>query len=822
MKKEVRDEIRIYEQAIALERLFSRRIRKVLKAVLYVTTIASFSASMLFVVEERLSFGAFSSHVLFTGSGGYFFGMFLLSFSFLFILSMLSFFYNSRYYRGIESITHEGFFAREHGLTYEVAEVLGRGHPDLTTALFTSKYGLEMLYRCNIEKKAIQKFLNEKKEILPTDHIIVPEKGYLTLEHLAEYIYKNDNEFADFLFNVGITEPVFNGAVMWTMQTNHHVKHDTRWWSRDNLGKVPTIGKDFSYGGAYMLDRFSRDIKTTAVFSVLSSDLAYADEKVEQIESILSRAKDANVILVGEQGVGKMDIVMRLYEKMQAGDAPPALVDKRIVVLDTDGFVAQHDSKEALEEGLVKMMDQATKAGRMIIAIDNFPNFLQSASAVGVSVSALMDLYLASSELQFIATSDPIQYHSVIESKPTLVGRFERVQIESPDLSSSIRVLQNIATGYERKHHILFTYPSIEAIAETADRYITDGVMPDKAVELLTEIAPVAAQQGLNKVTKEYVFHYVSSKTGIPTGPVGKEERDKLLHLERVLHERVIGQENAIKAISGVMRRARAGVQDQDRPLGSFLFLGSTGVGKTETAKALAYVFFGGEDHMSRIDMSEYSGEDGLERLIGDGKEKVGSLPVLLKEKPYGVLLLDEFEKASEKVHDLFLQVIDEGYFTDARGSKVNARNNIIIATSNAGASMIWELAKERKNLNEAKDKIIDYIISEKIYKPELINRFDGAIIFEPLNLDEQEKIARLMLEDLRGRIKKKGYNLVVDDVLVSLLVKKGYDPEFGARPMRRVLQDYIEEKIASKIIEGGLKQGDKIWFYEEDFQNKK
>lgn len=820
MQKELEREVRLYEQAILLERLFPRSARKVIKAFLYVATIATFIASALFVIESRLSVGYYDlKTVLFYGNGTFFFGLFLLSFSFLFILSMLSFFYNARYYRGIESITHEGYHTKDHGVTYEVAEVLGRGHADLTTALFTSRYGLEMLDRCNIERNKLNTFLNNRKEIFSADFITLPEKGFITLEHLAGYVYKNDKAFADFLFDEGITETVFNGAVTWTIQTNHHVKHDTRWWSKDNLGKVPTFGKEFSYGGAYMLDRFSRDIKTTAVFSVLSSDVAYADEKIEQMESVLSRSKDANVLLVGEQGVGKMDLVMRLYQKMQAGDASPVIVDKKIVVLDADGFIAQHDTKEELERGLVRMFDQATNAGGVIVAIDNLPSFLQSAAAVGVNVPALIDLYLASPELQIIATSDPVQFHSAIESKPTLVGRFERVQVESPDLSSSVRVLQSIATEYERKFNIIFTYPSIDAIAESADRYITDGVMPDKAVELLTEIAPNAARAGLRKITKEYVNKYVSDKTGIPTGPVQEEEKEKLLNLEKILHERVIGQENAIKAISGVMRRARAGVQDADRPLGSFMFLGSTGVGKTETAKALAHVFFGGEEHMSRIDMSEYSGPNELSQLIGDGKEKVGALSMLLKEKPYGVLLLDEFEKASEKVHDLFLQIIDEGFFTDARGAKINARNNIIIATSNAGATMIWDLAKQNKNPNDEKDKIIEFIISEKVYKPELLNRFDGVIVFEPLKLSEQEKIARLMLESLSERIKKKGYELVVDDVLISLLVSKGYDPEFGARPMRRVLQDYIEEKIAEKIIAGGLRQGDKIWFYEEDFK---
>lgn len=820
MQEDLLREVKIYSQAVALESIFPHSIRRVLRTILYIATIAFFAATLFYVIESRLSLGYFAKNVLFSENTGFFFGLFLLSFSVLYILLMLTFFYNSHFYRGIETITHEGHVTRKRGITYEVGEVLGRKHEDLTTLLFTSKYGLEMLKRCNIDRESIQAFFDNKKEVLPVDNIKFPEKGFVTLEHLAGYAYKFDKEFTDFLFNKGITENIFSGAVGWVIETHHVSKHDARWWSRDNLGKIPAVGKGLSYGGAYMLDRFSREIKTTAVFSVLSSNVAYADEKIEQMESILSRSKDANVILVGEQGVGKMDIVIRLYQKINSGNASPAIAGKRLVVFDADGFVAEHDSKEKLERGLIKMLDQATAAGNIIIAIDNLPNFLKSAETVGVNIPALIDLYLASTEIQFIATSNPVQFHSNIEAKPTLVRRFERVQIESPDLSSSLRIIQNIATQYEGKHHIIFTYPSVYAITESADRYITDGVMPDKAVELFAEIAANAVQGGLKQVTKEFVQKYVSTKTGIPAGPVQEDEREKLLHLEQILHESVIGQDRAIKAIAGAMRRARVGVQDADRPLGSFLFLGPTGVGKTETAKTLAHVFFGGEEHMSRIDMSEYSGADALTHLIGDGKDSVGSLPVLLKEKPYGLLLLDEFEKASSNVHDLFLQIIDEGYFTDARGAKINARNNIIIATSNAGATMIWGLVKQNKNLNDSQDRIIEFIIGEGIYKPELVNRFDGVIIFEPLNQDQQKRVARIMLQALRDRIEKKGYKLIIDDVLVNLLVKEGYNPEFGARPMRRVLQDNIEEKIAEKIIAGGLKRGDKIGFDKEEFKD--
>lgn len=823
MKETIPREIFFYQQAIMLERIYPRTVRRFVNAILFVLTIACLVASLLYVADASLKERAFVLDVLTTGRGDFFFGLFLMSFSLLYFSLMLTFYYNARFYRGIESITHEGDVTDIRGVSYEVAAVLATDYLNITRSLFSSRYGIEMLERCNIPLGDAQDFLRTKEHAIAVDVITLPEKGFVTLETLADYVYRFDDEFKAFLFAHAITDALWRETVLWTMRTHHHKKHDTRWWSRDNLGKVAVIGREWAYGSAFLLNKYARDIKTTAIFSVLSKDVAYADEKVEQIESALSRSKDANVILVGEEGFGAMDIVMRLSQKIANGDASPAIIHKRVIVFDADSFVAQHEGKEALEEGIVRLFTEVIAAGNIIMVIDDLPAFLKNAASTGVNIASLIDEYLASPLVQVIATSDPVQYHNTIETKPTLAHRFERIQIASPDLSSSIRVLEGVATAYERKYPILFTYPAIEAIVDAADRNIVDGVMPDKAVKLLSELAPHAKQNSIRLITKEYVFDFVTTKTGIPTGPVRDEgEREKLLNLEKILHERVIGQDNAIVAISGVMRRARAGVQDKDRPLGSFMFLGSTGVGKTETAKALAFVFFGAEDNMSRVDMSEYSGAEALARLIGDGKDDGGTLPLLLKEKPYGVLLLDEFEKATSKVHDLFLQIVDEGYFTDARGEKINVRNNIIIATSNAGAKIIWELAKQEKNPNDSKDAIIESIIREGVYKPELLNRFDGLIIFEPLKLDEQERIAKIMLMDLQGRIRKKGYELVIDDVLVSLLVKEGYDPEFGARPMRRVLQDVVEEKIAEKIIKGGLKTGDKIWFYEEDFVKDK
>ncbi len=283
------------------------------------------------------------------------------------------------------------------------------------------------------------------------------------------------------------------------------------------------------------------------------------------------------------------------------------------------------------------------------------------------------------------------------------------------------------------------------------------------------------------------------------------------------MHQLVIGQDAALNAIASTMRRAQAGIQQTDKPIGSFLFLGPTGVGKTETAKALATIFFGGADNMQRIDMSEFSGPDALSRLIGDG-EQAGTLTALLTEHPYCVLLLDEFEKATVQVHDLFLQILDEGVFTNAKGERVNARNTIIIATSNAGSALIMRTVEQRQELSALHDEIIAHIVKQGIYKPELVNRFDSTIIFEPLTKEEQGGVAQLMLGGLYERIKERGYELQLSRDLIDVLVEKDYDPEFGARPMQRVIQDTIEEKIAQKIIAGEVQPGDTVTLSKNDF----
>ena len=801
-------EIKYYAPAIFLERFLPRRVRNIFDFLFTLSSAVLFLIIIFYVSKDGYPAALFSSAQLY-------FGLLLINLGILFGILSLSFFHNSLYFRGIEKIFHQK--GKGGGsISYEVAVALRKSPEDIAKGFFRSMYGRAIMARCNIGTIEIEAYLGMERGEIDADELLVVENDVLTLEKIARHIYQNDKVFESFLFSHGVEENVYFGATEWITRALHRAKHQARWWSRESLGKVRGIGVDWSYGGAYILDRYTRNINTTGVFSVLGSDTAYAEDKIAEIEGALSRSREANALIVGEEGVGKMDIVRALGRKIGDGKTLPAIVNKHLIVFDTNRFIADHESKEAFEPDFLNLLGEAENAGNIILVIQNLPGFLANTQTLGVDVASLMDPYLSSPNLQVIATSEPGSFHKKIEERGQLFRRFEKILLESPSLTSTIHVLEEIALGQEGKN-LLFTYPSVVAIAESADRYITNGVMPDKAVELLVEVSALAKQEEIRVVTKEYVYEYIGKKTGIPTGPVKEEEREKLLNLEGELHKYIVGQDAAINAIASVMRRARVDVGESERPLGSFLFLGSTGVGKTETVKTLARVFFEDENRMNRLDMSEFSTGDALARLIGDGNEP-GILTTTLKEHPYGVLLLDEFEKAGTEVLDLFLQIIEEGFFSDHNGHRVNARNSIIIATSNAGSAYIFDVVKSGGNPADQKEQIIAKIIESGIFKPELINRFDGVIVFEPLTHENVRKIAVLLLNSLHERIKKKGYELTINDALVNLLATRGYSPEFGARPMRRIMQDEIEERIAKKIIEGSLQKGSTIEFSDADF----
>lgn len=692
------------------------------------------------------------------------------------------------------------------GCTYEVAKALTYSSEDIARGFAESPLGSAVLLRSGLTPSAIEAYLNGPRTMLRADQVPVDGTNIVTLITVGTFILQNDAAFKKTLGTAGVQTEHFFGALKWVVLAHHNHKRTERWWSKDMLSQAQGIGRSWTYGHTYHVEQYTKSIYSSAVFANLTGNFDFADRYVAELEESLARSQSANALLIGAPGVGKMDIVIALANKIKRGEALASIIDQTFAVLDTDALFAQHPDKAGFESAFIQLMNECVGAGNITLVIEHLGNFIREAAAENVFIPELMDAYLAHPQFHVIALDTPDSFHSTLARSGGLVRRFEEILIEEPGQESTIFLLQSIAPHHERNG--VFTYPALEAVAVGADRYLVDGVMPDKAVALLTDMAMRQSPSGC--YTANDVYALIAEKTGMPVGPVSESERDTLLNLEATLHARVIGQDAALTAIARTMRRARAGILNSERPLGSFLFLGPTGVGKTETAKALAFVFFGDEEKMTRLDMSEFSTNDRVGHLIGNNDE-MGILPNLLQEHPYTVLLLDEFEKADRAIHDIFLQVLDEGMFTSGTGNRINARNTIIIATSNAGSKLIINAIEEGKDLATETRTIIDHIIDEGLFRPELINRFDSTIIFEPLSRGQQQSVAGLMLQGLQSRIEDQGYRLEITPALLTALVQKGYDPIFGARPMQRVIQDVVEEAVAQKIIAGTVNKGDLI-----------
>jgi ATP-dependent Clp protease ATP-binding subunit ClpA len=412
-----------------------------------------------------------------------------------------------------------------------------------------------------------------------------------------------------------------------------------------------------------------------------------------------------------------------------------------------------------------------------------------------------------------IGLADHDSYYQVLEPLRLLRQHTETVLVHEADPQAVLRFLSDAALAAEAKYDVTISYPTLRAIVLNAERLLSgQGTLADQALNLLSEVVPYVVNQKRAQVTPNDVMALLEAQTGVALGMPTTRERNNLLNLEAKLHERVVGQDEAIRAIAEALRRSRAGIRNQERPIGSFLFLGPTGVGKTETAKALAKILFDDEERISRLDMAEFQGEDAVEKLIGvPGSSMPGALSRVLTESPYGVLLLDEFEKSSPAVRNIFLSVLDEGVFTTTTGNRINARNSIIIATSNAGDELLWRYNESGESINAHRDDLIDHIVAQGIFTPELINRFDGTIIFQPHAPAAQQQIAQLLLDEMRNRLHERGVNISWGPDVVEYVALKGYDAKFGARPMNRFIQEEIEAMLAKKILAGELPTGSSV-----------
>lgn len=745
-----------------------------------------------------------------------FWGAIFICLALYFWTKSLDFYFNDSYY--FDNVALDNYVS-EDLFSITVGRVLYQAdHGDALRGFFRSQTGREILWRLGIEEKEQKNFLKTRQTV--SDLPEQPLNGILKMRVLVKFLYDKNPDFALFLKKFGVGEKDLLGATDWVVYHVETGEFSKRWWSKANLNRIPGLAKDWGFGSTFTLDKYGWDMIRGARYSSLSHGYSLFTNEVSQLENILAKEKEANAILVGDSRDEALDVAWHLVRKIQSRTALPSLEYKRAVLFNASVFLSHFKERQGAERELLKIFDETQKAGNIILVVDDIYNLMAGFQNIGSSFLGLTEEYLQNSAFQIVAITTTDVYHRFLATNSGLMNFFDRIFVKAINSESLVRGLQEIVWQVEVKHKLFFTYQSLYEIILSADNYFSESTSSDKAVDLISEMIPWAKGLGLKIIHRGDVQKFISGKTSVPLGEIGPEERVKLQNLETEIHKRVIGQDEAIKSVSGALRRARAGVRNPNRPIGSFLFLGPTGVGKTETAKALAEVVFGQESSLLRLDMSEFQNEDALTRLIGSFETgKTGILVDMLREHPYGVLLLDEFEKTNREVLNLFLQILDEGVFSDMSGKRVNARNIIFIATSNAGAELIWENFRQGKKEQNTGDNLINHIVVKGIFRPELLNRFDATVVFEPLSPENLKEIARLMLMKLGKRLAGQGLELVINNYLTETVATLGSNEIFGARPMQRFIQDSIEQRVAEAVIDGDLTQGDKVLFQEPDLK---
>ena len=633
------------------------------------------------------------------------------------------------------------------------------------------------------------------------------------------------------------------------------------------------------------LDEFGTDL-TLAAQEQRLDPVVGRDKEIERVVQILARRTKNNPVLIGEPGVGKTAVAQGLAIRIANGEVPDILENKKIIQLDMGLLIAGTKYRGEFEERLKKIMDEIRQAGNIILVIDEMHTLIGAGAAEGaIDAANILKPALSRGEIQVIGATTLDEYRKYVEKDSALERRFQPVTIDEPSVEDTIQIIRGLKSKYEEHHKLIISDEAIVQAAQLANKYITDRFLPDKAIDIIDEASSkvrlnmsslppegkelekqlkdivkskeeairkqefeLASQlredeadlkekirevsqkwrdeNDANKptVTPEQVAEVVSTMTGIPTTKITEGESQRLLKLESTLHDRVIGQDQAVVALSKAIRRARVGLKSPNRPIGSFIFSGPTGVGKTELAKALAEAIFGSEDNMIRVDMSEFMEKHSTSKLIGSppgyvGYDDGGNLTETIRKKPYSVVLFDEIEKAHPDVFNIMLQILDDGRLTDSKGRYINFKNTIIIMTSNVGASMITTGSKlgfsvggdeaKKDKYEHLKETVMEEM--KKSFRPEFLNRIDDIIVFAHLNKEEIRKIVDLMLKDLFKRLEDKEFSIEVTDEVKDYLANEGYSEAYGARPLRRLIQKKIEDGLAEEILMGAYKPGDKM-----------
>ncbi|MDQ2084888.1 ATP-dependent Clp protease ATP-binding subunit [Herbivorax sp. ANBcel31] len=649
-----------------------------------------------------------------------------------------------------------------------------------------------------------------------------------------------------------------------------------------NAGGVPKSGKDNS--NTPVLNKFGRDL-TEMAREAKFDPVVGREKEIERVVQILSRRTKNNPCLIGESGVGKTAIAEGLAQKIVEGNIPETLKDKRVVTLDLSSMVAGAKYRGEFEERLKKALEEIKKSANVVLFIDEMHTIIGAGAAEGaIDASNILKPSLARGEIQVIGATTFDEYRKHVEEDAALERRFQPITVSEPTKEEAIIILKGLRDQYEAHHRVKITDEALVAAVNLSDRYITDRFLPDKAIDLIDEAgsrvrlrsftAPPDLKELEEKAEKlkkekedaivcqefekaarirdeeqkikdeletaknswqqknqtttdtvdeEEVAGIVGDWTGIPVKRLAEEETERLMNMEEELHKRVIGQDEAVKALAKAIRRGRVGLKDPKRPVGSFIFLGPTGVGKTELSKALAEALFADENAMIRIDMSEYMEKHSVSRLVGSppgyvGYEEGGQLTEKVRRNPYSVLLFDEIEKAHPDVFNILLQILEDGRLTDSQGRNVDFRNTVIIMTSNVGARLITEPKRlgfgagaddKSKDYKDMKNNVMGEL--KKTFRPEFLNRIDEIIVFHPLEEKHLVEIVGLMVDVLAKRLKDNAIDIEISDDAKVLLAKKGFDQVFGARPLRRAIQSMIEDKLAEEMLDGRVKAGDKV-----------
>ena len=768
-----------------------------------------------------------------------------------------------------------GYIGSEHLLLGIVMEGTGVGAKILENAgakkeVLTQRIAELMGTNMPINKNVELALTPRSKRILEIAAMEARSMGhnYIGTEHILIGIIKDgDGVGANVLASCGVDfNTIYNDIVA---STEHNYTENKGSSKRSGGGKTPT------------LDQFGRDLTSLAEEGKFDPVIG-RDEEIARVIQILSRRTKNNPCLIGEPGVGKTAVAEGLAQKIAEGDVPELLKNKRLVTMDLSSMVAGAKYRGEFEDRLKKAIEEVKNAGNVILFIDEIHTIVGAGSAEGaIDASNILKPSLARGEVQLIGATTINEYRKYIEKDAALERRFQPVTVGEPSVDETIEILKGLRDKYEAHHGVKIENSALEAAAKLSERYITDRFLPDKAIDLMDEAASKKRLSALtapdnvkdlekqaeelkkekqeaiisqnfekaaeirdkekvleeelekgksrwkdnNKsselaITDRDIADIIAEWTHIPVAKVEEEEGERLKHLEETLHKRVIGQEAAVSAVSRAIRRGRAGLKDPKRPTGSFLFLGPTGVGKTELSKALAEAMFGSEDAMIRVDMSEYMEKHSVSKFIGSppgyvGYDEGGQLTEKIRKQPYSVILFDEIEKAHPDVFNIMLQMLDDGIMTDAQGRKVDFRNTVIIMTSNLGAKDILNTESKMGFGTDSKKEAADEheIIKEKVmekvkqaFKPEFLNRIDEIIVFDRLNEENIKDIAKIMLSGLKKRLQSNDIDVTFTDDAVAEIAKEGFDPVYGARPLRRAIQTKIEDMLSEEIIDGKIK----------------